>query len=229
MRLIEGEAAVVEYNGRVSFGAGRPAHKRDLPEEPYAPCVTRKMTPEERDYYGVEVIDMAKERINKEMVENLIDEGLTANEIAERMHAAVYTIWKRAKSYGRLKKLNENGHAAAKPDPKPEAEKPAAKPEKPKAVPARELKKPDPFPQDQEDNEYRYLSPGWIDSVARGLTAGAVKHPGETWRTIPCEEHLWRALRHINLYLSGNREDDHICNASMRLMMAFETGSGDDE
>ena len=38
------------------------------------------------------------------------------------------------------------------------------------------------FPQDSEPNEYRFIQPMWLDKVARGLTAGAVKHPGETWR-----------------------------------------------
>jgi|GEM_PF-923054 len=78
------------------------------------------------------------------------------------------------------------------------------------------------YQQDQEANEYRYLSPAWLDAMAEGLTKGAVKHPGETWRTIPADEHLARAMRHINLYRKGDRSDPHIVNASMRLMMAFE-------
>ena len=35
-----------------------------------------------------------------------------------------------------------------------------------------------PYPQDTEDNEYRYLDFCWLDAMARGLTAGAEKHPG---------------------------------------------------
>ena len=79
------------------------------------------------------------------------------------------------------------------------------------------------YPQDTEKNEYRYLSPSWLDNVAEGLTAGAIKHPNETWRQIPADEHLARAMRHINLYRKGYRSEPHIINASMRLMMAFET------
>ena len=79
------------------------------------------------------------------------------------------------------------------------------------------------FDQDQEENEYRYLSPAWLDEIARGLTKGAVKHPGETWRTIPAREHAWRAIRHLVLYLKGDKADKHLINASMRAMMAFET------
>ena len=76
---------------------------------------------------------------------------------------------------------------------------------------------------DEEQNEYRYISPSWVDAIAYGLTAGAKKHPGETWKTIPPDEHLSRAMRHINLYRLGDRSEPHIINASMRLMMAFCT------
>jgi hypothetical protein len=79
------------------------------------------------------------------------------------------------------------------------------------------------YPQDKELNEFRYLSPAWINAVATGLTAGAEKHPGETWRSIPAEEHAWRAVRHLILWLAGDREDKHLDNASMRVMMAWET------
>lgn len=85
------------------------------------------------------------------------------------------------------------------------------------------------FPQETENNEYRYLSPAWLDELARGLTAGAKKYPGETWRTIPPKEHAWRAIRHLILYLKGDTGDTHLVNASMRLMMAFETAGADRE
>ena len=83
------------------------------------------------------------------------------------------------------------------------------------------------YPQDKEANEFRYLSPAWINAVATGLTAGAEKHPGETWRSIPAEEHAWRAVRHLILWLAGDREDKHLDNASMRVMMAWETDRTD--
>ena len=79
------------------------------------------------------------------------------------------------------------------------------------------------FPQDKEKNEYRYIDPVWLDKIAIGLTTGAVKHPGETWKIIPTNEHLARAMRHINLYRMGDRSEPHLINASMRLMMAEVT------
>ena len=77
------------------------------------------------------------------------------------------------------------------------------------------------YPQDEEQNEYRYISASWLDEIAKGLTAGAEKHPGETWRDIPAKEHAVRALRHLSLYLAGDTSEPHLINASMRCMMAF--------
>lgn len=79
------------------------------------------------------------------------------------------------------------------------------------------------YPQDTEENEYRYIDAKWLDEIAKGLTAGAVKHPGETWRQIPAQEHVARAMRHLNMWLMGDRSEPHLVNASMRVMMAFAT------
>lgn len=83
------------------------------------------------------------------------------------------------------------------------------------------------YPQAHEPNEYRYLSPAWLDEIAKGLTAGQEKYPGETWRGIPAREHAWRAIRHLMLYLKGDKADTHIINASMRCMMCFETDAAE--
>lgn len=80
-----------------------------------------------------------------------------------------------------------------------------------------------PYPQDAENDEYRYIDAAWLEAVAEGLTAGAKKHPGETWRQIPPEEHAARAMRHINLYRAGDRSEPHLVNATMRLMMTYAT------
>ena len=77
------------------------------------------------------------------------------------------------------------------------------------------------YPQDKEENEYRFIDPAWLDEIAAGLTAGAVKHPGETWKSIPAEEHAARAIRHLNMFRKGDESEPHLVNASMRAMMAF--------
>lgn len=81
----------------------------------------------------------------------------------------------------------------------------------------------DKYPQAAEANEYRYIDAGWLDEIAAGLTAGAKKYLGETWRSIPADEHAARAIRHLNLYRMGDRQDNHLINASMRCMMACVT------
>ena len=59
-----------------------------------------------------------------------------------------------------------------------------------------------PYPQDTEEDEYRYIDASWLEAVARGLTAGAKK---------------------LNLYRAGDRKDTHLINAAMRCMMAYAT------
>ena len=77
------------------------------------------------------------------------------------------------------------------------------------------------YPQDEEENEYRFIDAEWLDAIAEGLTAGAKKHPNETWKDIPAEEHAARAIRHLNMYRKKDRTEDHLLNASMRVMMAY--------
>lgn len=82
------------------------------------------------------------------------------------------------------------------------------------------------YPQDEEKNEYRYIDFAWLDEIAMGLTAGAKKHPGETWREIPAREHVARAIRHLSMHQTGDASEPHLINASMRCMMAFATAMG---
>lgn len=77
------------------------------------------------------------------------------------------------------------------------------------------------YPQDEEENEYRFIDAEWLDAIAEGLTAGAKKHPNETWKDIPPEEHAARAIRHLNMYRKKDRTEDHLLHASMRVMMAY--------
>lgn len=81
------------------------------------------------------------------------------------------------------------------------------------------------YPQDKEPDEFRYLLQNGIPEVlieiARGLTEGAAKHPGETWLQIPAEEHLARAMRHIVKYCAGDREENHLSHICMRALMAY--------
>ena len=227
---------MVGFNGKVTNGAGHPAHKAGFDVEPMRPCITRQMTPEERKFYGLdpekgEPKKMAKKaekkkRVNLAQLKDMVKAGFTASDIAKGLAIDEAVVWDRAKTHGLIQKLRANEETdteytqLAEPDPEELSEDSEfifAKVE-PEAAPE--------YPQDSEENEYRYLSPAWLNEVAKGLTAGAVKHPGETWRSIPPKEHAWRAVRHLVLWIMGDRTDDHLINASMRVMMAVETARG---
>lgn len=77
------------------------------------------------------------------------------------------------------------------------------------------------YPQDEEGDEYRYFDWAWWNDIARGLTAGAKKHPGETWHDIPAKEHVARIVRHGVKYLMGDESEDHLIHIAMRAMMAY--------
>lgn len=83
----------------------------------------------------------------------------------------------------------------------------------------------DIFPQDQEKDECRYFLrsglAGALLEVAEVLTSGAMKHPNETWRDIPTEEHLARAMRHTLKYCDGDRLEDHLSHIACRALMAL--------
>ena len=209
---------MVGLNGKVTNGAGHPAHKAGHDIEPPAPCITRRMTEEERKFYGLDpaepvkgvVVVMEKKRgkrIDPKKMASLIECGYTAAEIAEALETEEDVIWDRAKARGWVLKLRAN----EAPDPE---EEPEEEPEEDTESMMME------YPQDREENEYRFIDAAWLDRVAAGLTAGDVKHPGATWKKIPAKEHAARAIRHLNMFRKGDRSEDHLTNASMRCMMA---------
>ena len=225
---------MVGLNGKVSNGAGNPAHKAGFDVEPMRPCITRQMTPEERKFYGVtETKKGAKKKMGQKRgpridigkLEEMALDGFSVADIAKELNTTKEIIWARAKAHGLVTKLRANSDDAAEL-----VKVPMKTPPKPKAaVPKPELKQPPApaYPQDSEENEFRFLSPFWLNEIAKGLTKGDQKHPGATWRTIPATEHAWRAIRHLILFLMGDKTDDHLINAAMRVMMAFEVSRHD--
>lgn len=72
------------------------------------------------------------------------------------------------------------------------------------------------------------LFPKAILEVARLRAEGHDKngYDDHNYELIPVEEHIGRALRHILLWMDGDREDgtvdEHLVHACCRLMMAIE-------
>jgi len=48
-------------------------------------------------------------------------------------------------------------------------------------------------------------------------------NPPDNWKKIPQKDHLNHALAHIFAHLSGDTGDDHLNNATCRLLFAVET------
>jgi hypothetical protein len=57
--------------------------------------------------------------------------------------------------------------------------------------------------------------------VAEVLKKGA-HHGEENWRLITVREHLNHALGHVHLHMTGDTSEDHLANASCRMLMALE-------
>ncbi len=240
---------MVDYvNGRVSFG-GTPVHKAEAGQPVMdSTCIVRKATPEElaeieeklarrpqkkdlREQRACSMASLTAARRKQEM-QNADEKPVeTAADAAPgrpgRKHKGIdkAKFRNRAQAGATTAELaGEFGISTA------EVESLAVKCHVVRTLAMNDGKKrqsktidaPAAYPQAKEPNEYRYIQPKWLDAVARGLTDGAVEHPNETWRTIPANEHAWRAVRHLIMWLAGDRSDPHIINASMRCMMAFE-------
>ena len=76
--------------------------------------------------------------------------------------------------------------------------------------------------QAKEDDEFRFFSPDWLLAMAKGLTDGARRYGPDNWQLIAPDEHAWRAVRHL-VYFIATGDAEHLTNASMRAMMAWET------
>ena len=70
---------------------------------------------------------------------------------------------------------------------------------------------------------YRFdlIDPRALFDIAQILAAGAEKYGAENWRQIPINDNLNHALAHINAFLAGDRQDDHLGHAACRAIFAL--------
>lgn len=201
--------------GRV-MGGGTPAGiaSREAEAKAYNPeCRTRKAS-------------------EKEINAMLKGMGITPKPLGKRKHVGL-TRWKKrdTEDYRSMDeviaqdmKRVEELETQMKEEADEKTAEPKAAPKPPTKSATKPQAKTEPiYPQDEEEDEFRYFDCEWLDDVARGLTAGATKHPGETWRTIPAKEHVARIMRHCVKYLMGDTSEDHLTHISMRAMMAYRT------
>lgn len=68
------------------------------------------------------------------------------------------------------------------------------------------------------------ISPIFLQRLAVLLEKGAEKYGAHNWeRGVPISSFASSALRHINQYLEGRREEDHLVQAAFNLMGAVHT------
>jgi hypothetical protein len=77
---------------------------------------------------------------------------------------------------------------------------------------------------DAEATRYDLVSPIGLAAVARACAEGAEKYGDYNWeRGMPARDMLNHALRHIYLFLGGDRSEDHLGHAAWNLMGAIHS------
>ena len=72
---------------------------------------------------------------------------------------------------------------------------------------------------DAEGTRYDLITPIGLRRVAETYAEGAAKYGDNNWlKGMPINDLLNHALRHIYLYLSGDRSEDHLAHASWGLL-----------
>lgn len=67
-----------------------------------------------------------------------------------------------------------------------------------------------------------YPAPRATLAVGARFAKGRAKYEEYNWKKVTLREHLNHVLNHINGYLAGDRNDDHMAAAGCRMMMALE-------
>lgn len=75
----------------------------------------------------------------------------------------------------------------------------------------------------QSDTPYAFteLDPHAMFVLTEILYTGREKYGKNNWRLISVEDHINHALVHINAYMAGDNQDDHLGHAFCRLMFAI--------
>lgn len=78
---------------------------------------------------------------------------------------------------------------------------------------------------DPEKGRYDLISPLALHRLAIVMAKGANKYSDRNWeKGMPMSWYLDSALRHLNQYLSGKRDEDHAGQAMFNVMALIHTG-----
>lgn len=77
---------------------------------------------------------------------------------------------------------------------------------------------------DAEGTRYDLISPIGLAAVAAACAEGASKYGAWNWEAgMPANDMLNHALRHIYMFLSGNRDEDHLGHAAWNVIGAIHS------
>jgi hypothetical protein len=74
--------------------------------------------------------------------------------------------------------------------------------------------------QSKLEHDFTLTDPVANFKLAEVLTIGKERYAKDNWRLISVESHLNHLLNHINAYLAGDTQDDHLGHALCRAHMA---------
>jgi len=77
---------------------------------------------------------------------------------------------------------------------------------------------------DAEATRYDLITPIGLAAVAAACAEGAAKYGDFNWeKGMPANDMLNHALRHVYLFLGGDRSEDHLGHAAWNLMAAIHS------
>lgn len=77
---------------------------------------------------------------------------------------------------------------------------------------------------DAEETRYDLISPIGLRAVAAACAEGAIRYGDYNWeRGMPANDMLNHAIRHIYLFLAGDRSEDHLGHAAWNVMGAIHS------
>lgn len=77
---------------------------------------------------------------------------------------------------------------------------------------------------DAEGTRYDLISPIGLAAVAAACAEGAERYGDYNWeKGMPANDLINHALRHIYLFLSGNRDEDHLGHAAWNVIGAIHS------
>lgn len=76
--------------------------------------------------------------------------------------------------------------------------------------------------QSRIETGFMYIPPVPLDRVSRILAVGAAKYGVNNWHKIPQKKHLEHALKHLNEFKAGDTSEDHLGNATCRLLFSMD-------